>query len=121
MYKRSIPDAKQLYSTLIPNKNAPLKIHLHPISYHTSLLVPYNVLSSPSPPHPVPSHEFSQSSQIKPKPFHTSPVLGDHIRARGLGVFGRGEEHALVAGGFLFFAHAAGLDFGRALVAGGFV
>jgi hypothetical protein len=71
-----------------------------------------------SPPHPVPSHEFSQSSQIKPKPLHTSPVLGDHIRARGLGVFGRGEEHALVAGGFLFFTHAAGLDFGRTLVAG---
>jgi hypothetical protein len=91
-----------------------------PSPYHTELLSRLNILSpicSPSPP----LISSSSSSQIKPKPLHTSPVLGHHVRARGLRVLGRGEQHALVAGGFLFFAHAAGLDFGRALGAGGFV
>jgi hypothetical protein len=41
-----------------------------------------------------------------------------------LGIFSSGEQHALVARGFFFFAHAAGLGFcGRGVdgVAGGFV
>lgn len=51
----------------------------------------------------------SSSSQIKPKPLHTTPVLAHQIPTSLLRVLGGGEEHAFVAGGFLFFAYAAGL------------
>jgi hypothetical protein len=66
MYKRSIPDAKQLYSTFIPNKNAPLKIHLHLISYHTSSSSQNPLIPNP-PLYPPPSSRNQAKSN--PNPF----------------------------------------------------
>ena len=125
MYKALHVSCKQC-TVFIPMKETPSSNN-RLISYNnflqessTPLLIPFSS-HIPLPSSPSPSSLFQLSSQIKPKPLHTSPVLGNHIRARGLRVLGRGEQHALVAGGFLFFAHAAGLDFGRAFVAGWFV
>jgi hypothetical protein len=58
-----------------------------------------------------PSCNHPPLRQIKPKPFHTTPVLADQVHACFLRIFRRGEQHALVAGGFFVFAHAAGLGF----------
>ena len=57
----------------------------------------------------MPTISLQSLRQIKPETLHTTPVLADQVAARGLGVFGGGEQHALVARGFFLFADAAGL------------
>lgn len=76
---------------------------------------------SPYKDHSPPPISHPNLSQIKPKPLHTTPVLAHQVHARCLRILGRREQHALVASGFFVFADAAGLDFGRAFGAGGFV
>jgi len=111
---------------------------LSPSQYHThqtpSPIRIIHILSSPTTSHFPPSYKYTllitlkiptpSLRQIKPKSPHTVSILAHQIPTRGLRIFGGGEQHALVARGFLFFAHAAGLRFcGRAVdgVAGGFV
>lgn len=84
-----------------------------PVSVHFALSYKY-IFSLPEPPPSVSSHPNIQtfpSWQIKPKSLHTALVLADQVPARGLRVFGSGEQHALVARGFFLFADAAGLGF----------
>ena len=57
----------------------------------------------------MPTISLQSLRQIKPETLHTTPVLADQVAARGLGVFGGGEQHALVARGLFLFADAAGL------------
>jgi hypothetical protein len=60
---------------------------------------------------------LAHSRQLKAKPRHTAPVLIDRGSAVFLWVRRVAEEHAFVAGGFFFFADAAGLGIeGIALV-----
>jgi len=47
--------------------------------------------------------------EVEPITRHTTPVLPHQIPTRLLRVGGGGEEHALVARGFLVFADATGL------------
>ena len=65
----------------------------------------------------MPTISLQSLRQIKPETLHTTPVLADQVAARGLGVFGGGEQHALVARGLFLFADAAGL--GLRCVGGG--
>lgn len=52
----------------------------------------------------------SISCNVEPETRHTTPVFPYEVFAGFLGIAGFGEEHALVAGGFLFFADTAGLE-----------
>ena len=51
----------------------------------------------------------SSSRQVETIARHATPVLGYHVLTGLLRIGGAGEEHTLVAGGFLFFAYAAWL------------
>lgn len=57
-------------------------------------------------------HAIAHSSTLlyrEPKTFHTTPIFIHHALTVLLRIIAIGEQHALVAGGFLILANTAGL------------
>jgi hypothetical protein len=88
-----------MYTYLIPN--APLQcLSPFPLLLH---IVKSSLSSARHPTAP-------NSRELESEACHTALVLINGGGAFLLGIFRVGEEHALIAEGFLFLAHAAGLS-----------